>query len=64
MQMDKCDRCSQKTNVTTMSMFNRQIICMDCKEAERKRPDYAEAVKAERDAIQKGDYNFPGIGLK
>jgi len=43
---DKCDRCggSLKTG-RIMSMFNTECICMKCKEEERKRPDYDEAVK-------------------
>jgi len=61
--MTICQRCSKQTNVTTMSFFNTQTICMDCEEAERKRPDYAKAKKAEEDACRRGDFNFPGIGL-
>ena len=47
-----------------MSMFNEQVICMACKEKERQRPDYHEAVEADNAAIRRGDRNFPGIGLK
>lgn len=28
-----------------MSMFNEDCICMECKEQERKRPDYKQAVE-------------------
>lgn len=59
-----CDRCGKTSTVTTMSMFNTQTICMDCKATETQRPDYAEAVKAEADAVRSGNYNFPGIGLR
>jgi hypothetical protein len=45
-----------------MSMFNTDIICMDCKSKERKRPEYKAAVDADCDAIRAGNYNFKGIG--
>jgi len=60
--MTKCDRCRTETNVTTMSMFNTQVICMDCQDAERKRPDFEAARQAETEAVLRGDYNFPGVG--
>ena len=47
-----------------MSIFNEQVICMACKEKERQRPDYHEAVEAELDAVRHGNRNFKGIGLK
>lgn len=60
----RCDRCGESLDTgRTMSMFNTQCICMKCKEAERKRPDYGTALKADLDAIRRGDRNFPGIGL-
>jgi hypothetical protein len=46
-----------------MSMFNEQCICMKCMDAERKRPDFAEARDAEAEAVRRGDRNFAGIGL-
>ena len=47
----------------TMSMFNTQTICMECKERERRSPRYKEALEAERAAVKAGNRNFPGIGL-
>ena len=47
-----------------MSMYNEQVICPQCKEKERQRPDYREAVEADLDAIRHGNRNFKGIGLK
>jgi len=41
--------------------FNRDCLCLDCKEKEMKDKDYKLAQKAEREAIKKGDFNFPGI---
>ena len=60
----KCDRCGGPLTVRTMSMFNMDVICPDCKRAERERPDYGEALEAERAAVAAGDRNFAGIGLK
>lgn len=57
-----CDRCGgnlEKGRI--MSMFNTDCICLACKEAERKRSDYAKAVKAELDEVKKGNYNYKGI---
>jgi hypothetical protein len=65
MRREKCDRCNKPTNgVTTMSIFNQEVICIPCKEAEKKETGYKEAVEADLAAIRKGDYNFPGIGRK
>jgi hypothetical protein len=38
------------------------MICFDCSNLERAHPKYLEAREAELKAIQRGDYNFPGIG--
>lgn len=59
-----CERCKAETSITTMSMFNTQTICMECKDAEAKRPDYKAARGADEAAIRRGDFNFPGIGFK
>ena len=62
MQRDNCDRCGKSTDgKTTMSVFNEDVICMNCKEEEKKDPDYDAAVRAEQEAIRRGDYNFPGV---
>lgn len=57
-----CVRCGATNGVTTMSKFNTDIICMECKEKERKHPKYAEADAAELAAVKAGNYNFEGIG--
>jgi hypothetical protein len=59
-----CDRCGKKMSIHTVSMFNTDEICLDCKDAETKRPDYQQARDAEAAACRRGDYNFKGIGLK
>lgn len=59
-----CERCHTPTFTTIMSMFNMQMICPECKDAEKKRPNYDEAVKADEAAIKAGNTNFKGIGLQ
>ena len=58
-----CHRCGKETNTTTMSMFNTDIICMECKQKERDNPRYKEAVEADNAEIKNGNYNYKGIGL-
>lgn len=43
-----------------MSQFNEDIICMSCKEKEKKDPEYQAAVEAEREQIKKGNTNYKG----
>jgi len=45
-----------------MSYFNTDDCCLDCLEKERQHPDYKRAKEAEMRAVQRGDYNFPGVG--
>jgi hypothetical protein len=45
-----------------MSIFNKEDLCKDCRDAEKKHPKYEEARKAEADAVRAGHYHFPGIG--
>lgn len=60
-----CDRCGGSLEAgRIMSMYNNDCICMKCKDAEQQRPDYKEALEADRAAIQQGNYNFPGIGIE
>lgn len=63
MRREKCDRCGQPPidNTTTMSKFNKQVICMPCKEKEQKHPKYRTACDAEEEAIRNGDFNYPGL---
>lgn len=63
--LEKCARCgtSLKNKAHIMSMFNEDILCMQCKEEEKKNVRYKEAVEADIEEIKKGNYNFKGIGL-
>ena len=63
-KVDKCDRCGKTLTSRTMSMFNEDVICMECKREEEKRSDYKKAVEADHEQIKMGNYNFKGIGLK
>ena len=65
MEKKYCDRCGKPLNGTSiMSMFNTDIICMDCKREEKNDPRYKHAVEADNVAIRSGNYNFKGIGWK
>ena len=57
-----CDRCGKDlSSGRIMSMFNKDCICMDCKEKEREDPEYKKAAYAEHEAVKRGNLNFPGI---
>lgn len=58
----KCPRCGNETNVSIMSKFNTEEICIACKDREQKHPAYAEADRAETEAVRSGNRNFPGVG--
>lgn len=57
-----CERCGGSLkNGRIMSMYNEDCICLICKEKERNRCDYKQAVEAELEEIKKGNYNYKGI---
>ena len=59
---DRCDRCGKPLNgCSIMSMFNTDIICMDCKMKEKSDSRYRKAVEADNEAIKNGNYNYKGI---
>lgn len=63
MHRELCDRCHKPTNgLTIMSMFNEDVICMSCKEAETKKTEYKAAQEAEIAQVRRGNYNYSGIG--
>ena len=47
----------------SVSYFNTEDICCDCKTDERQFPGYAAALAAEEAAVRSGDLNFTGVGL-
>lgn len=57
-----CDRCGGSLKAgRIMSMYSAECLCLACKEAERKRDDYQEALAADHREIRKGNYNYQGI---
>ena len=58
-----CARCRKRTIVTTMSWFNRDIVCMECSDLERTHPDFQRAHDVEEEEVRRGNFNYPGIGL-
>ena len=59
-----CDRCGGSlAEGRTMSMFNEDCICIECKTKETQRNDYGNAVAADHEQIKNGNYNFKGIGF-
>ena len=61
----KCDRCGGSlAEGRILSMYNEDVLCLKCKDAETRREDYEDAVKADHEEIRKGNFNFKGIGYK
>lgn len=60
--VERCARCGSEINVSIVSRFNGDVICMTCSEKERAHPRYTEAVAREEEEIRRGNLNFPGIG--
>lgn len=63
---NSCDRCGcgLEDKPSIMSMYNEDILCLDCKKEETKRPDYKKSVEADMEQIKQVNWNFEGIGLK
>jgi len=58
-----CERCKKETTHTIMSLFNQEMCCKECIEKERAHPKFKEATSQQLEEMQKGNYNFSGIGL-
>ena len=56
-----CERCREEADSIIMSRLNRQMICLECHDKERKYPRYEEAAAAELAEVQRGNYNYPGL---
>lgn len=57
-----CERCGASLDDgRIMSMFNEEVICMNCKKAEKTDPEYSAAVEADHNEIKKGNYNYKGL---
>lgn len=61
-EVENCDRCGKPLNgCRIQSMYNHEVLCMDCKDKETQREDYRQAVEADHAEIRRGNYNFEGI---
>lgn len=47
----------------SVSYFNTQDVCCDCKTEERQFPNYQKALDAETAQVQAGNLAYQGIGL-
>lgn len=57
-----CDRCGGSLDGgRIMSMYSTECICLACKENEKARQDYRQAVQAELEEVRKGNLNYKGI---
>ena len=57
-----CDRCGGSLDGgRIMSMFNKDCICLDCKQKETQDKDYRKALDADIAEIKKGNYSYEGI---
>lgn len=59
--MITCIRCGKKTNTHTMSYFNTDEICMDCKKDEKNHVLYEKARKVELEQVRNGNFNYGGV---
>lgn len=57
---NRCQHCSRESFALIMSMFDESMICMSCKDAEKKRPDYK---AAERKDLQEYASRLEGLGM-
>lgn len=47
-EVENCDRCGKPLNgCRIQSMYNHDVLCMDCKDKETQREDYSKAVEAD-----------------
>lgn len=58
----KCDRCDIEISAHVMSFFNTDILCIPCSIVEQAHPEYQKAKADELSQVQKGNFNYAGIG--
>ena len=56
-----CRQCDAENVPLIMSMFNENMICMGCKDAEKKRPDYKDAEAKDLNAYAE---RLRGLGME
>jgi hypothetical protein len=60
---ERCVRCDSEARAFTMSIFNRDWICLACRDDESDAPGFEGAARAEIEAVRRGVFNYPGMGL-
>ena len=63
MSTKRCPRCGAPLTAWSTSYFNTQEICLECCDDEKQAPGYQAAVATEEAEVQRGNYNFQGVGL-
>lgn len=58
-----CTRCGKESVGYSMSWFNVEEVCLDCKDDEYSAPNYEKARDAEAASLKRGERSFSGIGL-
>ena len=60
-----CSRCGKLLSQGwTVSYFNTDVICLECKDEEKTFPEYRHAVTTEkREIVENKNYSYEGIGL-
>jgi len=59
----KCERCEHPCAKTMGSTFNAEQICEVCRYEEERHPLFGEARRREIEALNRGYFDFEGIGL-
>jgi len=59
----KCERCQHPCVKTFGSTFNAEQICEACRYDEERHPLFREARRREVEALNRGYFDFEGIGL-
>ena len=49
--------------LSTMSRFNTEQICVECEGIEGGHPEFSHAVRVEEAHVKLGNYNYAGVGL-
>lgn len=60
----KCSICNKESKLLWESTFDKNyLICIDCKDMEKKHKDYNKSILAIKEAEYKGLCDFDGIGI-
>ena len=59
----KCERCGHEAAEIFGSSFNGERICHVCRYEEKSHPLFEEARRREMEELNRGNFDFEGIGL-